>query len=342
MSFDVVLERFPLGLHWPTVDPFLFCAHHADAYPRGDGAQGPAASLAGRALGHDFEGQGGWRMYHGQRVPGFPQHPHRGFETITIVTSGFCDHSDSLGARARFGAGDVQWLTAGRGIVHSEMFPLLRTDGDNPLELFQLWLNLPRADKMVPPHFSMRWREQLPVLTRHTDGGGRASVTVVAGDLHDVHALPAPPHSYAARPDSDVAIWLVSLEPGARLPLPPARHARERMVYLVRGGPARLDDEVLEPGTGARVRAERALDVTAGPAPCELLVIQGAPLHEPVAWHGPFVMNTPAELEAAYRDFHATRFGGWPFERDDPVHGDAPERFARHPDGREDLPPSRR
>jgi redox-sensitive bicupin YhaK (pirin superfamily) len=95
---------------------------------------GPAASLAGRQLGQDFEGKDGWRMYHGEDVPGFPGHPHRGFETITIVRSGYIDHSDSLGAAARYGRGDVQWLTAGRGILHAEMFPLIERQRGNPLE----------------------------------------------------------------------------------------------------------------------------------------------------------------------------------------------------------------
>ena len=84
-------------------------------------------------------------------MPGFPSHPHRGFETVTYVRRGLIDHSDSLGAAARFGRGDTQWLTAGRGIVHAEMFPLLDEDGPNPLELFQIWVNLPAADKMAAP-----------------------------------------------------------------------------------------------------------------------------------------------------------------------------------------------
>src|SRR5688500_1055829 len=150
----------PLGFPWETRDPFLFCVNHDDRYPAGNEVLGPASSLAGRDLGQDFEPSEDWRMYHGRRVPGFPAHPHRGFETVTIVRRGLVDHSVSLGATARYGHGDVQWLTAGRGIQHSEMFPLLRQDAPNHLELFQIWLNLPRADKMVEPHFTMFWADQ--------------------------------------------------------------------------------------------------------------------------------------------------------------------------------------
>ena len=138
-----IIQVGPLSNRWQTLDPFLFCVHHDDAYPAGNEALGPAASLAGRNIGQDFAGIDGWRMYHGTTVPGFPQHPHRGFETVTFVRRGFIDHSDSLGATARFGRGDVQWLTAGKGIVHSEMFPLLERDEPNTTELFQIWLNLP-------------------------------------------------------------------------------------------------------------------------------------------------------------------------------------------------------
>src|SRR3979409_1392454 len=132
---------------------------------------GPDAPLAGRDIGQDFAGKDGWRMYPGDTVPGFPGQPHRGFETVTIMRDGFIDHSDSLGATARFGRGDVQWLTAGRGIVHSEMFPLLARAREHPLELFQICLNLPRADKMVEPHFTMLWRERIPTeIARDAEG----------------------------------------------------------------------------------------------------------------------------------------------------------------------------
>jgi quercetin 2,3-dioxygenase len=160
----VILQRFAIGFQWPTIDPFLFCVHHLDHYPAGNSHFGPDASLAGRDIGQDFVGIDGWRMYHGDVVPGFPQHPHRGFETVTFVRQGLIDHSDSLGATARFGRGDVQWLTAGSGIVHSEMFPLLERDGPNTAELFQIWINLPAVDKMAPPHFSMLWADELPTI----------------------------------------------------------------------------------------------------------------------------------------------------------------------------------
>jgi redox-sensitive bicupin YhaK (pirin superfamily) len=184
------------ALPWETQDPFLFCVHHDDKYPAGNDRMGPAASLAGRELGMDFAGKDGWRMYHGEEVPGFPGHPHRGFETVTIVRRGLIDHSDSLGATARFGQGDTQWLTAGKGIVHSEMFPLVDQSGPNPLELFQIWLNLPKADKLTEPYFTMLWDRAIPRHIARDAAGRTTEITVIAGlarrvrprDLDDPHA----------------------------------------------------------------------------------------------------------------------------------------------------------
>src|SRR5687768_8556354 len=178
---EVILGVEPLGFPWRTPDPFLFCVHHDDRYPAGNAQLGPAASLEGRDLGQDFEGKDGWRMYHGTTVPGFPQHPHRGFETVTVVRRGLLDHSDSVGATARYGEGDVQWLTAGKGILHAEMFPLLRPDAPNPVELFQIWLNLPRADKLVEPYFAMLWADAVPKPTVRDAAGRATEITVVAG-----------------------------------------------------------------------------------------------------------------------------------------------------------------
>ena len=122
-----IVNIIPLGRPpWPTIDPFLFCVHHLDHYPSANPDMSPKGSLDGRNIGADFSQKDGWSMYHGETIPGFPSHPHRGFETITIARKGYIDHSDSMGAKARFGQGDVQWMTAGKGVVHSEMFPLIR------------------------------------------------------------------------------------------------------------------------------------------------------------------------------------------------------------------------
>ncbi|HEX8106471.1 MAG TPA: pirin family protein, partial [Kofleriaceae bacterium] len=210
MGDSDILSVAPLGFQWPTLDPFLFCVHHDDAYPAGNEQLGPAASLDGRDLGMDFAGKDGWRMYHGTTVPGFPQHPHRGFETVTIVRRGLIDHSDSLGATARFGRGDVQWLTAGKGISHCEMFPLLDPAGPNPVELFQIWLNLPRRDKLVAPYFTMLWDRTIPRI----EAPG-VLVRAIAGALGDATPPSPPPSSWASRGEADVAIWTLHLQPGA-------------------------------------------------------------------------------------------------------------------------------
>lgn len=340
MSDDTVLSVTQLGFPWITVDPFLFCVYHQDAYPAGDERMAPVESLAGRNLGHDFAGKDGWRMYHGDVVPGFPQHPHRGFETVTIVRRGLIDHADSLGAGARFGSGDVQWLTAGKGIVHSEMFPLLDREQPNPLELFQIWLNLPRASKLVEPHFSMLWRDMIPV-HRTCDASGRATdVTVIAGRLGDAVPPAPPPKSWANSPHADLAIWTIKMAPGAMWTLPPAAAGTNRSVYLFAGSGLRIGERAVPSNTGVRLRPEVQVTLSNGPAESELLLLQGRPIGEPVSQYGPFVMNSPAEIQQAFADYRRTGFGGWPWPSDGPVHARGEGRFARHPDGRIEARPS--
>lgn len=314
----------PLGFPWETSDPFLFCVHHNDAYPAGNEKLGPAASLAGRNIGQDFEGKDGWRMYHGQGVPGFPQHPHRGFETVTIMRRGFIDHSDSLGAAARFGPGDVQWLTAGQGIVHSEMFPLLNPNGPNPLELFQIWLNLPSADKLVEPHFAMLWSEAIPKQIFHDEVGRTIEVTIIG---------PPAPKSWAARPDTDVAIWTIKMAPEARWALPSTESGTNRTIYFFRGSALRVGEHRLDRYFAVELQTEAEVTLDNGPAETELLLLQGRPIGEPVAQYGPFVMNSRDEIHQAFRDYQTTGFGGWPWPTDDPVHPRTEGRFARHADG---------
>ena len=324
----------PLEFPWRTADPFLFCVHHDDAYPAGDERMAPAASLAGRDLGQDFAGKDGWRMYHGEIVPGFPQHPHRGFETVTILRSGVIDHSDSLGATARFGPGDTQWLTAGKGIVHAEMFPLLERERPNPLELFQIWLNLPRASKFAEPYFSMFWKESA---AKHTAPG--VEVTVVAGALGSTRAAPPPPESWAAHPDADLAIWTLKLAPDAQWTLPAARPGTHRSLYLFRGAGLRIDGREIPDGSRIELRPDFAAAIENGAQESHLLLLQGRPIGEPVAQHGPFVMNTRAEIQQAFADYQRTGFGGWRWPSDGPVHPRTEGRFARYPDGRVERAP---
>jgi len=335
MSDSPILSVKRLGFPWETVDPFLFCVHHDDKYPAGNEQLGPAASLAGRHLGMDFEGRDGWRMYHGTTVPGFPPHPHRGFETVTVVRRGFIDHCDSLGAAARFGGGDTQWLTAGGGIVHSEMFPLLNRDAGNPVELFQIWLNLPAEDKLVQPHFAMLWNEEIPRRTFKDEGGRVTEVAIVAGALSDVRAPAPPPKSWAARADSEVAIWTIKLEPGARFTVPAAANpATRRTLYFFDGDTLTIADKKFDHHAGVEVRAEKDVELVNGDAPAEILLLQGRPIGERVVQHGPFVMNSPDEIRQAMLDYRRTQFGGWPWPEESPTHPRDAGRFARHGDGR--------
>jgi hypothetical protein len=335
-----IIAVAPLGFPWQTKDPFLVCVHHVDNYPKGNDRLGPAASLAGRDIGQDFAGKDGWRMYHGEHVPGFPQHPHRGFETVTFVREGYIDHSDSLGATARFGRGDVQWLTAGAGIVHSEMFPLLDPDKPNRLELFQIWLNLPANRKFAPPYFTMFWDRDMPRY-RETDANGRrVEVTLVAGALGGLTPPAPPPDSWAARADADVAIWSIRLESDGGWTVPAARDAGvARTLYFFAGPKLDVAGHVVTQPCAIEVAGDRPVRVAAFDGPVEILVLQGRPIAEPVAQYGPFVMNSRAELEQAFADYRRTRFGGWPFPRNEPVHPRQRGRFARHADGRVEEAP---
>jgi len=332
----IVLESGPLGFPWATVDPFLFCAYHNDAYPKGNGQMGPdPALLRGRNLGMDFEVKDGFRMYHGRSVPGFPSHPHRGFETVTVVRRGYCDHSDSLGAKARFGAGDAQWITTGSGIVHAEMFPLLEDDRDNPLELFQIWLNLPKVSKMVPAHFKMLWHEEIPVVPVTNADGKAAKVTVVAGTFGEARPPTPPPNSWAAQADADVAIWAIDFEEGASVTLPPASQQSHRALYFYDGVTLDVGGETTPANRVLLVDPKAEVPLRAVGGPARILVLQGKPIGEPVAQHGPFVMNERRELQEAFQDYQRTGFGGWPWPSEAPVHPKTSGRFAVHPDGRE-------
>jgi len=336
MSHPIIAVQ-PLDFHWQTLDPFLFCAFHQDNFPPGNGELGPAASLAGRNIGQDFEKKDGWRMYHGDKVPGFPGHPHRGFETITVVQNGLVDHADSLGAAGRYGNGDVQWMTAGKGVQHSEMFPLLNESRKNPLLLFQIWLNLPASSKMVEPHFTMFWNKDVPVVERKDEQGKSISIEIIAGELSGIHAPAPPPDSWAANPENNVALWLIELEQGAHWTLPASAAGLNRVLYFYEGDSITAAGQEVAVSQGLQLQSDQPLDITCNGSTAKLLLLQGQPISEPVAQYGPFVMNSREELQQTFQDYQRDQFGGWPWERNDQVHGDS-GRFARYADGREEKP----
>ena len=294
----------------------------------------PAESLAGRNIGQDFDPNQKWRMYHGETVPGFPAHPHRGFETVTICTKGLIDHSDSLGAAGRFGNGDVQWMTAGKGVQHCEMFPLLKKDQDNPLELFQIWLNLPKAKKMSEPHFAMLWADTIPQHTMKGENGKLTVVKVIAGEIKNVKAPDPAPNSWAADFENEVAIWIIKLDAGATWSLPKASRAVNRSLYFYKGESISIADKSLTSNQAIELYADLEVTLKNGSDTSFLLLLQGKPINEPVAQYGPFVMNSQAEIQQAYLEYQQTQFGGWPWSSYDHVHPKEQGRFAKYPDGR--------
>jgi len=331
-----IMSKSPLGFQWKTRDPFLFCAHHHDYYPKGNSNLGPDMPLSRRNLGQDFDLSNDWKMYHGYTVPGFPEHPHRGFETVTIVLEGFVDHSDSAGQVGRYGQGDVQWMTAGRGMQHAEMFPLLNQDRDNPLHLFQIWLNLPKKNKFVEPHFKMLWHEDIPIIKLGANEDSHSTLRLIAGSFKGKKAVEPAPESWAADESNHVDIFLVELDAGDSLKIPVKSATQERAIYLYNGDGLEIDGEVL-PANHQAYLSQNALVFKSSLSKVSFLILQAEPIKEPVVQYGPFVMNSREEIQEAYEAFQNNRFGGWPWDRSDPVHGSGKGRFAKYADGRKEA-----
>ena len=325
-----ILQTYPLGFPWRTQDPFLFCVYHLDHFPEGEENMGPNTELLqGRPLGSDFSPNQDWRMYHGRTIPGFPAHPHRGFETVTVVNQGFCDHSDSLGAAGRFGQGDVQWMTAGRGVQHCEMFPLLNTDTKNTLELFQIWLNLPKKSKFADPHFKMLWHEEIPIIKTEN-----ARIQVIAGNYEHSKPVPPPPNSWASDLENEVAIWTLNVKANSEFTLPKASKGINRSLYFYEGSEVFVDNQKVNVNFGIDLDASKETVLKIGATDASFLLLQGKPINEPVAQQGPFVMNTQEELQKAFDEYRLTQFGGWPWPHPDHVHDKDKGRFALYPDGK--------
>ena len=325
-----------LGFPYKCADPFLFCVYHKDAYPS-------SKEKLRRGNGADFDWGKPYRMYHGESLPGFPQHPHRGFETVTATIQGYVDHTDSMGNAGRYGEGDNQWMTAGAGVVHGEMFPQVHSDKPNNTKFFQIWLNLPAKDKYAMPMYVMHWHEEIPKIV---SDDGLSTITLWAGKQGGKEGLPPPPNSWASDPNNEVAIWHIVLRPGGRLVLPPAQGgaAINRMLYNTEGqldGSLSVGDQSVADKSAMKLRADTpcTLHNSHGSQDVELLLLQGRPIGEPVVQHGPFAMNTDQEIQQAFRDYRETQFGGWPWPEDAMSFPADKGRFTLQ-NGKEERPPA--
>ncbi len=323
-----ILSKGSYSFRLPIQNPFILTAHHLDLFPEGNGRLGPRTRK-----GLDSE----WRMYYGQNTPGFPVHPHRGFETVTIVTRGTVDHTDGLGSSGRYSNGDVQWMTAGAGLQHCEMFPLLNTDHSNTMELFQIWLNLPAKSKMVEPAYKMLWSEQIPTVVTG-EKGHQAYVTVIAGSYQGKQPPSPAKDSWAVDPNNHVSIQLIELEPGATYSFQGVSETMGRSLYCYQGDGIDLQGAIMHADEYAYLDGNESGTIqNIGKENAKLLLLEGEPINEPVQAQGPFVMNTYEEIIQAYSDYRATEFSGWPFDSDEPIHGDM-GRYAKHADGTVETP----
>jgi quercetin 2,3-dioxygenase len=237
------------------------------------------------------------------KAVGAPDHPHRGFETVTYLLDGEFEHEDSAGNRGKLTPGDIQWMTAGRGVVHSEMPSRRVRDEGGRVHGFQIWVNLPARDKMTAPRYQDVQAANLPVAVTPD---GKATVKVIAGAVLGVAA--------AVETRTPIEYFDVTLAPGGRVVLP-APASFNVAVYVFDGSARVGPSHDVESGSfvilgdGDAVEVSNAADAR---VPARLLVLGGEPLNEPVARYGPFVMNTEAEIQQAIRDYQSGNFGDIP------------------------------
>lgn len=240
--------------------------------------------------------------YRPGEAKGAPDHPHRGFETVTYLLAGGMRHGDSQGNRGALGEGDVQWMTAGSGVVHSELPDPELLERGGPMHGFQLWVNLPARDKMVRPRYQDTPSARIPV---GTSADGRVRAKVIAGEALGVTAV--------IETRTPILYVHFTLEPGAEIaqPIPTGFNV---FAYPFAGallvGP---DGRRIEEGAAAILSKDGGAVRLAAPSDAaravEVLLVGGQPLDEPVARYGPFVMNTEAEIHQAFADFRSGRFG---------------------------------
>lgn len=232
-----------------------------------------------------------------ERPRGVGQHPHRGFETVTVVYSGELEHRDTSGAGGLIGEGDVQWMTAGAGIVHEEFHSQQFTEQGGLLNMVQLWVNLPASAKDTPAAYQTLLNKDIPRVSLEDDGG---TLRVIAGEYLE--------HKGPARTFTPINVWDLKLEPGARVNLPvPKGHTT--LVAVLNGSVQINDTDVLREAELANLDREGQEIVLESNNDARLLVLSGEPIDEPVVGYGPFVMNTEGEIKQAMLDFQSGKFG---------------------------------
>ncbi len=232
-----------------------------------------------------------------QRPRGVGQHPHRGFETVTVVYSGELEHRDTSGAGGLIGEGDVQWMTAGGGIVHEEFHSQQFTEQGGLLDMVQLWVNLPASAKDTPAAYQTLLNKDIPRVSLEDDGG---TLRVIAGEYLE--------HKGPANTFTPINVWDLRLEPGARVNLPiPEGHTT--LVAVLNGSVQINDTDVLREAELANLDREGQEIVLESNNDARLLVLSGEPIDEPVVGYGPFVMNTEGEIKKAMLDFQSGKFG---------------------------------
>jgi hypothetical protein len=232
-----------------------------------------------------------------ERPRGVGQHPHRGFETVTIVYQGEVEHRDSTGGGGKIGPGDVQWMTAGGGLLHEEFHSRDFTSSGGTFEVVQLWVNLPAKHKMVDPAYQAIEKKDIPTVEL---GGGAGSLRVIAGEFDGARG---PAHTY-----TPMNVWDLRLLAGHRVDFD-VIEGWTTVVVVLRGTVHVNESEIvrdaqfatLDPeGTGVAIEANND---------ASLLILGGEPIDEPIAGHGPFVMNTREQILEAIQDFNSGRFG---------------------------------
>lgn len=241
------------------------------------------------------------------RPRGVGQHPHRGFETVTIVYQGEVAHRDSTGKGGVIGPGDVQWMTAGAGILHEEFHSPAFTQTGGTLEMVQLWVNLPAKDKMAKPGYQAIFNAQIPTVELPEQAG---SVRVIAGDYID-NSLDDDNYTGPAQTFSPMNVWDVQLK-GGKTTMLTQPEGWTTLVVVLKGTVQINGEEVLREAQVAELtRGGETLTLEAN-NDATLLLLSGEPLNEPVVGHGPFVMNSEREIIEAIEDFNSGRFGQMP------------------------------